>query len=253
MIVIAGYGFVGKAHHHAFAKLGVGVVDPAYNSNKISSFDNVEGVICCVSTPSNADGSCDYSNIVAVLSEVPVEVPVLIKSTLSLEALDYINLHFSKHHVNFSPEFLRADSALEDMDNLKYVIISSGRALDYWKSVYQRAYRDIEFYSCPIEEAITLKYFENAFLATKLSFFNQLHDFCVSRNFDYNAVRAGLALDPRIADSHTYVDVERGLRGWGGMCFPKDTAALLHMDRWNELSILSQAVDYNNKIRKGRP
>lgn len=253
-IAIAGYGFVGKAHHHVFKNLDIEIVDPKYNNNKIYNINNLEGVICCVSTPELPSGECDYSNIVNVLSDTPSSVPVLIKSTFSLQGWNYITQHFKDHKITFSPEFLRANSANEDMENLEYVIITDNDTTEFWIEIYRKTFPDIEIHVCSIEEAITIKYFENAFLATKLSFFNQIYDFCQAFNIDYETVRHGLSLDLRINGDHTLVNPQKGFRGWGGHCFPKDTAALLKMaeEKNVDLNILASAVSYNKVIRKNK-
>lgn len=252
MIAIAGYGFVGKAHHHVFKNLDVVVVDPKYTDTKISDIKNLESVICCVSTPQSDNGECDFTNVVDVLKETPHHVPVLIKSTISLKAWEYIKSNFPNHAINFSPEFLRANSALLDMEKLEYLIISHSGDENYWRTIYRNVYPTLKFYTCLPEEAIIIKYFENSFFATKVSFFNQIYDFCNTYGVAYESVREGLALDPRITGDHTLVNPELGYRGWGGHCFPKDTAALLKMAEENrvDLNILQTVVDYNKKLKK---
>lgn len=252
MIAIVGYGFVGKAHYHVFKHLNSAIVDPKYNDNKISNIENLEAVICCVGTPQSDNGECDFTNVVDILNETPPDVPVLIKSTISLKAWEYIKNNFPNHTINFSPEFLRANSALLDMEKLEYLIMSQGGNEKYWKGVYCKVYPTLKFYTCSSEEAILIKYFENAFLATKVSFFNQIYDFCNVHGVTYESVREGLALDPRVNGDHTLVNPDLGYRGWGGHCFPKDTAALLKMADENGvgLNILQTVVDYNNKIKK---
>lgn len=253
MYVIAGYGFVGQAffeslkdHYNLF------IVDPKYNVNNISDLHHIDGVICCVSTPPSSDGSCDISNVIDVINNTPASVPILIKSTIDLEGLKIIRDQFPDHSITFSPEFLRAESAVEDMQNLKYTILSNGPMCDFWKEFFTRVYPDLIFYEYSIENCIAIKYFENSFLATKLSFFNEMFDFCNASGLDFYAVRDGLIKDPRIGDSHTFVHPELGFRGWGGYCFPKDTAALLNMaeKKGVDLNTLRAAVDYNKTIRK---
>jgi UDPglucose 6-dehydrogenase len=251
-VVIAGFGFVGKAHYHVFKEFDLYIVDPQYNSNKISDVENLEGVLCCVSTPQGANGECDYSNIVNVLEQVPESVPVLIKSTVSLQGWSYLKERFKNHSINYSPEFLRAATANQDMEWLKFLIMSNNTGWEYWITFYRRRFVDLEIFSCPIEEAIAIKYFENAFLATKLSFFNQIYDFCNVYSLNFEDVRTGLSMDERINGDHTLVDPSQGFRGWGGHCFPKDTSALLNMAKEKnlDLNILEAAVNYNRTIRK---
>lgn len=252
-LIIAGFGFVGTAIYEVFKNFhNLEVVDPKINNNKISDFKDIDGVICCVSTPQSDDGSCDYSNVIDVLSDVPEHIPVLIKSTISLQAWSHIKEKFPNHTINFSPEFLRAISAIDDMRNLKYTIISHRAGLTFWEGVFRSVYKNLIILTFPIEECIAIKYFENSFLATKLSFYNEMYDFCDAYNLNYESVRTGLGYDTRIGMDHTIVDPDKGYRGWGGHCFPKDTSALLKMAEIKSvgLNTLRAAVDYNNEIRK---
>jgi UDPglucose 6-dehydrogenase len=252
-LVIAGFGFVGQAIHEVFKdNFILTVVDPKLGELRISNVEKVDGVICCVSTPQSDDGSCCVDNVIDVLRDTPVHVPVLIKSTISLQGYERIKAQFPDHLINFSPEFLRASSAVADMKNLKYTIVSAGAACDFWMSVFRQCYQNLIILSYPIEECIAIKYFENSFLATKLSFYNEMYDFCNAYGIDFESVRTGLAYDTRIGSSHTVVDPENGFRGWGGHCFPKDTSALLKMAEIKSIGLntLEAAVKYNKTIHK---
>lgn len=253
MFVIAGYGFVGRAVFESLKNhYNLYIVDPLYNTNTIGDLSHIDGVICCVSTPAAKDGGCNTDNVLDVISKTPADVPVLIKSTIDLQGLERIREQFPDHIINFSPEFLRAETAVEDMKNLQYTIISSGAGYDFWREFFIKVYPELLFYSYKIEDCVGIKYFENSFLATKLSFFNEMFDFCANAGLDFYSVRDGLIKDSRIGDSHTFVDPDLGFRGWGGHCFPKDTAALLNMaDKIGvDLNTLTAAVEYNKTIRK---
>ena len=139
MFVIAGYGYVGKAVRSSIVTAGKSiplVIDPAVpdaNTWDQVDFTRVEGVIICVATPEGVDGSCDYSNVLEVLSHVPENIHVLIKSTISLEAWHQINEHYPNHKIAFSPEFLTAKNAIEDYANQDFVILS-GRGIYFWRN-----------------------------------------------------------------------------------------------------------------------
>ena len=249
--VIAGLGFVGNAYYSVFKNYyKFRIVDPLYSSNTLDQLENITGVICCVSTPSDLDGRCDVSSVIDVVSKTPIDVPILIKSTVDLAGWKKIKELFPKHKIAFSPEFLRAASALTDLAESTDVILS-GDGISFWRNFYKIKNKKIEFHLYSVEEAILIKYFRNSYLATKVSFFNQIYDFCVANDIDFDSVRTGVGMDHRISDSHTFVDAEFN-RGWGGYCFPKDTSALLKMaeDSNVNLDILSTAVNYNSKIRK---
>jgi UDPglucose 6-dehydrogenase len=98
-------------------------------------------------------------------------------------------------------------------------------------------------------ELILAKYARNSFLALKVAYFNQLYDLCDALDIEYSAVAHYTTMDPRIGDSHSFITEERG---FGGHCFPKDTAALVYTAGRNDtrLSIIEEAINYNNQLRK---
>lgn len=252
MIAILGYGFVGKAYYNAFKSYHkITIVDPNFNNIQVEDIVGLRSAIVCVPTPSNNDGSCDASIVHQVLRTLPEHIPVLIKSTISLEGWETIEKNFPNHSITFSPEFLRAASADEDLKNLKHVFLAGGNT-DYWRDFYSYPYPEIKVSLCTPQDAIAIKYFRNAFLATKCSFFNEIYEFCEKLNLNYDCVRWGVTADPRIGESHTFV--EKDSRGWGGMCFPKDTAALLKTAANSNINLntLEAAVESNNLIRKKR-
>lgn len=246
MITIAGYGFVGKAYAWLFQQeFEVKIVDPKYNSNKIDQ--DTSSVVCCVPTPEGLGGSCDMKYIIDVIQTTPSHSPILIKSTISLEGWDMLLSKFPEHKLCFSPEFLRAASAMEDIKKMDSIILSGED--NYWQEQFKLVIPKINIIELAAEEAILVKYFCNSYLATKLSYFNELFDFCQVCDINFDNIRNIIGSDSRIGDSHTYVKLDIQ-RGWTGSCFPKDTKALLKMaeKRNVRLSTLEAAVTYNNKI-----
>lgn len=81
-------------------------------------------------------------------------------------------------------------------------------------------------------DAETIKYFRNCFLATKVSFCNEIEEFCQRKGIEYETVRALATINPRIGSSHSHVPGPDGKRGFGGIYFPKDTAARLYKRAW---------------------
>ena len=254
MFLIAGMGYVGKAVQNSILTAGMAtplVIDPArlgMNTWDQVDFDKLDGVIICVATPEGLDGSCDYSNVLEVLSHVPSYMPVLIKSTISLEAWQQIKVHYPHHMVAFSPEFLTAKNAIEDYMNQDFVVLS-GNCISHWKRFFTESVTD-NVLVCTPEEAILTKYASNAFLAVKVGFFNHIYDLANLAGLRYDVIRRNLGHRPQIGLNHTEVTEDRG---WGGHCFPKDTAALMRTaeDYKYNMEILQAAIDYNNKIRKG--
>ena len=240
-ILIAGYGFVGRAHYEVLKfKHDVVINDPALGYN--NSYDDVDAVIVCVATPPREDGSCHMDNVFDVIEKTP-DVPILIKSTISVEGWDTLLHKFPYKKLNFSPEFLRAESAVEDLKNMNLMLIGGSDNV-FWGNVF-----DINIEIASPVELILAKYARNSFLALKVAFFNQMYDLCDEMNIEYSAVAHYTTIDPRIGDSHSFVSKERG---FGGHCFPKDIDALIRTAQRNnvELSILREAIKYNKSIRK---
>lgn len=244
-IALCGYGYVGSAIYEYLSKRQTMVIiDPKYNSRALGDVEGLTGVIICVPTPMADDGSSDVRHVCEVLEQVPVSVPALIKSTVSIDGWDTLTMLYPQHRLTYSPEFLRAATAGRDVANQRNPILAGGN-IQFWDQHYARHFHG-ETIVIPVEEAIAVKYFRNSFLATKVSFFNEMFDFCNALGIDFETVRHGVGVDKRIGHSHTHLN-EQGEKGWGGACFPKDTHALLHMadKRGVKLNILANAVWYN--------
>jgi len=248
-MIIAGHGFVGKAYEWLFAnyRRKIEIHDPAKGFT--ADFDNTSAVIICVPTPQADDGSCDMSAVYDVVGKCRPDTPIMIKSTISLQGWYELKDRFPNHKFCFSPEFLRAANHMIDIKNMDTFIISGDT--EYWRDQISYNWPHMRIRTVKPEEAIAIKYFRNAFLATKVSFFNEIYDFCSAYDISFDQVQGGITADKRIGESHSYVWPDEGVRGWGGYCFPKDTSALLKMaaEKNINLNTLEAAVEYNKKIR----
>jgi UDPglucose 6-dehydrogenase len=250
MIVIAGYGYVGKAFHEAFKEIyDCEIVDPAINENKLENFEPTH-VICCVSTPQREDGSCYMENVYDVVSKTDKSVPILIKSTISIEGWRELKERFPEHSITFSPEFLRAKTAVKDFLNQKHIYLSKeGHS---WTEFFKKRF-PTAIYSVrkSAQELILAKYFRNSFLATKVAFFNQIYDLAGKMGLNYELIKEVVIEDDRIGHSHTDITEERG---FGGHCFPKDTMAITETAKKHDsrLTLIEEAIKYNNEIRKDK-
>ena len=95
-----------------------------------------------------------------------------------------------------------------------------------------------------------MKQLRNSYLATKVTFFNQVYDYCKGEGLDFDTVRKLIVEDERIGESHSYVTQERG---FGGHCLPKDTLATVrsaNVSANTRMTLLEEALDYNKSIRK---
>lgn len=252
-IIIAGYGFVGKAVANAFKdKHNIIVQDPQYTNYKLVDHQDADGIIICVSTPTTVKQYCDVSNIVDVLDNVPTIMPVLIKSTVTPGAAEALLEMYPDHKICFSPEFLRAKTANDDFLNQKHVIIGGQDPDSIWRNLFLTDLPKCKIvFDCTAQEACLVKYTANSFLALKTSFFNQIFDICESSGLDFDTVRHLVSQDSRIGSDHTLVPGPDGYRGWGGHCFPKDTEAFIHWTKTVNASatLVESAVEYNKKVR----
>ena len=253
-IIIAGYGYVGKAVYNAFKdQHELVIVDPTYSEEEIKTHIDADGVIICVGTPSTDTGTCNGMNVLDVIDQTPTFIPILIKSTISPDIVEMLIERYPTHSIVISPEFLRARSSSEDFINQKYVIIGGDDPEYFWQELFTSTLPNCKMaLKCSMIEASIIKYAANSFLALKTSYFNQLYDVCESSGTDFDIVRHIISQDQRIGSDHTMVPGPDGERGWGGHCFPKDTLAYVLWARTinADQSIIETAIEYNNMVRK---
>tara|TARA_B110000503_G_scaffold134086_1_gene212549 strand:- start:1521 stop:2264 length:744 start_codon:yes stop_codon:yes gene_type:complete len=245
-IGIAGYGFVGKAHEGVLKDYhDIIIYDPALGH--YGDLRHADAIIVCVSTPQHLHGGCHMNNVYEVIEDAS-NVPILIKSTISIEGWKMLSHAFPDKQMTFSPEFLRAATAIEDFRNNDTILLGGGNT-GFWADIFVTAMGKININIAEAQELILAKYARNSFLALKVAYFNQLYDLCNKLNIDYEQVRKYTIIDDRIGESHTTITEERG---FGGHCFPKDVNALIATAKRDnvDLSILKDAVEYNRNIRK---
>ena len=259
-LMIVGDGFVGGAirkalepHHNII------IQDPpkGYDNGNYRGLINLDGVIICLPTPSVDDGYCDDSLVLDEYYKIRSAfsfVPILLKSTTSITTLNHLEC-LEDTGLTFSPEFLTAANAYEDLMNSEHMIFANCMPGDnpFWSDIFVQALRNVTpvFMRSLVEAGIT-KYTINSFLATKVTFFNEIHELCERYGVSYQRVKLATQLDKRIGTSHMDVPGADGLHGWGGACFPKDTSEFLltSKDSGAELELLSKAIELNRKHRQ---
>ncbi len=253
---IIGLGFVGSAILHACDDSTVVIdVDPSKATGTYSDLANCDGVFVCVPSPMLANGQCDTSILESVLANLKDFAGVIISKVTAPPEV-YLQLSNEYKNLVYSPEFLTAKNAVQDFAHSEFAII--GGSVSAYMREAERITREIQPHTntvrlCRIDEAAYVKYAINTFLATKVVFMNELYQLMNSQGSlaDYNRVAQMMALDPRIGKSHNMVPGFDGQFGFGGMCFPKDTQALLKVaeDANIELSVLAAAVKKNTFLR----
>lgn len=258
-IAIVGHGFVGKATDWGFStNVEKFIVDPKY-STTIDDLIEFKPDFCfvCVPTPMDDNGQQDSTIIDMVVHEVLKKISnsvIIIKSTVLPDTLEKLSKLSKK--IIYNPEFLREKYANEDFVNSPMIIFGGDRNIA--KKVSNLYLKNSK---CKCEEHVFLdiptasliKYSINTFLATKITFFNEIFEIFSSLKVSdsWEKVTTTFAKDSRIGSSHMNVPGHDGRKGFGGACFPKDSAAILRYAEslGLDLSILKAAIKKNNKIR----
>jgi len=256
-IAIVGHGFVGKAIEYGFNTNDVElmIIDPQYGTH-VSDLEAFAPDVTFISvpTPMGEDGTIDDRIIQSVVAEV-MEMPtgmVVIKSTVTPDVIDELTTrHIGSERIVYNPEFLTERAALEEFINPKFHIM--GGEYEYTKQL-KRVYQQYSqcspckvFYMTPMEASF-VKYGINSFLATKVLWFNQFKDLLDRYDSRYSVVANAVGYDKRIGNGHTKVPGFDGKKGFGGSCFPKDTAAIANFAQ-GSLTVLEEVMDVNNLYR----
>lgn len=245
----------------------------SFTTNLAKAVEGSIAVFIAVGTPSKADGTPNLDFVIEVASEIAHHITdykvVVTKSTVpvgtgqKLKAMidkvldervtpEYLNSHPEangqrpKFDIVSNPEFLREGSAVEDFMRPNRIVIgaSSDSAIAIMKDIYRPLYLlETPLLVTSVETAELIKYASNAFLATKISFINEMGILCekLGANIDHLAV--GVGLDNRIGKKFLHVSP-----GYGGSCFPKDTQALVHIAKsvGMKLEIVPSTIQVND-------
>ena len=261
-IGIVGHGFVGQAVDYAFTHKDVEkfFVDPKYgDGHTIDDLIDWSPHFCfvCAPTPMSEDGFVDASIVedsVLKLFE-HTEGAVIIKSTVTPDVIDRLGNSLYDEDVKrlvYNPEFLTESNAKQQFVEAPYHILGGHpEATGDIEQVYRMfsLCSAEKFYHMSAPEASFVKYGVNSFLATKVTFFNQLYDAANNFGCNWPGIVKGISADPRIGDGHTKVPGYDGKRGFGGACFPKDLKAF-HLFDPESLTILAEVGKINNNYRK---
>lgn len=233
----------------------------AFTTDLKKAVAGANAVFIAVGTPTRrGDGHADLSYVYAAAKEIAEAMTgytvVVTKSTVPVGTGDEVEriIRETRPDAEFdvvsNPEFLREGSAIADFTHPDRVVIGTDveRARDVMRALYRPLYlieTPILFTSRTSSELI--KYAANTFLATKITFINEIADLCEKVNADVHDVAKGIGLDGRIGRKFLHAGP-----GYGGSCFPKDTLALVRtaQDVGAPLRIVEAVVDVNDKRKK---
>jgi len=212
-------------------------------------------VFLALPTPEDEDGSADLSYILGVADQIGdliTEYKVIVdKSTVPVGTAEKVTAAIAKNakvafDVVSNPEFLREGFAVDDFLKPERIVVgaSSQRAIDLMNKLYKPFVRSGNPIIIMDEKSAELtKYAANSFLATKITFMNEIANFCEKVGADVDKVRIGMGTDSRIGKRFLFPGI-----GYGGSCFPKDVKALQKSGRDNgyEFEILDSVIEVNN-------
>lgn len=271
-IGIVGLGYVGNAILFAatLAKqknVFTYDIDESKNPNCSSLPDlvkNSDFIYIAVPTPMNLHtGECDTRIISTVIKQIvdcaTTSKVLIIKSTVPPGTTEFFQQAYSNHTFLFSPEFLTEANANTDFLIQQTVYVGKPSLANMWiaEAVGQQLRKLCRgSYSLQIHDATTLelyKYVTNAFLATKVSFANEMKTISDKLKVDWNSIASLLKRDNRMGTTHWDVPGPDGHYGYGGTCFPKDISELINLSNTLNVEIPILSAVWNRNVEVDRP
>ncbi|MFE4573237.1 UDP-glucose dehydrogenase family protein [Paenibacillus chitinolyticus] len=229
-----------------------------FTDNYATGVEDASAIYIAVGTPSMEDGTADLSSLEQAAREIARHLKkytvIITKSTVPIGTNDKLRVIIQENkreNITFdmvsNPEFLREGSAINDTFNGDRIIIGadSQKARDIVDDINKPF--NIPVYHTTIRSAEMIKYASNAFLATKISFINEISNLCSKLDANIDEVAYGMGLDQRIGMQFLKAGI-----GYGGSCFPKDTKALVQIagDVKHRFDLLEAVIRVNNEQRK---
>lgn len=233
----------------------------SFTGDLAAAVDGADAVFIAVGTPTRrGDGHADLTYVMAAAEEiahaltdyavvvtkstVPVGTNRQVKQTISKANLD------AQFDVASNPEFLREGAAIDDFMHPDRVVVGvqHERAAEVMAEIYRPLYlRDFSIMTTDLESAEMIKYAANAFLATKITFINEIAALCERTGADVKMVSKGMGMDGRIGNKFLHAGP-----GYGGSCFPKDTQALARMgqDHAIPMQITEAVIKVNEEMKR---
>ena len=261
-IGIVGQGFVGTAVHEGLKQyFKIETFDIAKECTCISLEQlskKSDVVFVCLPTPMEKNGTCHLDiveNTLSTLEAIGECKTIVVKSTIPPGTTEKWNKKYKYIQIVFNPEFLTEANSIEDFKNQNRIIIGGPRpATTKVRRIFQKAFPKVKIIKTGSSTAEMVKYLTNSFLATKVSFANEMYQICNEVGIDYDKVIEYAMHDERLGYSHWSVPGPDGDYGYGGHCFPKDIRALIKLacDFGLSPKMLQATDNKNNDVRKNR-
>src|SRR6056297_495553 len=233
----------------------------SFTGDLSAAIDQAEAIFIAVGTPTRrGDGHADLSYVMAAAEEIAKAadhyVVVVTKSTVPVGTNRQVKKVMKKANpdldfdVASNPEFLREGAAIDDFMKPDRVVVGvqTERASDVMAEIYRPLYlRDFPILTTDLETAEMIKYAANAFLATKITFINEIAALCERTGADVKQVSKGMGMDGRIGNKFLHAGP-----GYGGSCFPKDTRALARTGQEHgvPLHITEAVIAVNEDVKR---
>lgn len=252
---VVGWGAVGSAIGKGFKMLGHNVSrhDPKFNT-VIDDVLDTEILFICVPTPSKENFECDISIIVESIDKLKLkgyQGIIALKSTSIPGTTQSLIEKYNDENICFVPEFLRERSPLEDFVKNHDLLAVGCKSEKSWQKVCEvHSFLPKHTVRMTPTEAEILKYYSNTFNALRVVFANVMYEVSVKFNSDYDKILSTFLL--RGTSTPDYLSCSNNLRGYGGMCLPKDTQAMAHLCEKLDLpfNIFKTVDSDNNKLKK---
>jgi UDPglucose 6-dehydrogenase len=232
-----------------------------FTTDLATAIQQALAIFIAVGTPPKEDGSADLSYVIQVAESIADNLTgykvVVTKSTVPIGTGQLIEGILSKRtngahpfSVVSNPEFLREGSAIEDFMHPDRVVIGARdeQAVAIMKDIYSPLYRlETPFVITNVESSELIKYASNAFLATKITFINEVAELCEILGADVHHVSRGMGLDRRIGPKFLHPGP-----GYGGSCFPKDTQAMAEIAREanRPFEVVETVISVNERMKQ---
>jgi UDPglucose 6-dehydrogenase len=260
---IVGHGFVGTAVDHGFTRnVKKFIVDPKHNSTNtipdLIAF-GPDAVFVAVPTPQLESGECNTTILEDVMRQLNNSkgLLVIVKSTVPAYKLEKIKQECVDLRIVYNPEFLTEKNYIDDFVNPPMHVFGGVNAdTDAVEKLYKdhSDCRECPVFKTDLVTASMVKYCINSFLATKVTFMNEMYDVLkAAKGTDWNTFSKIIQTDPRIGSTHMRVPGHDGQRGYAGSCFPKDTNALAWFAREilnTPFTQLETSIAINDRLRK---
>ena len=253
---VIGKGLVGSAVYDGLGQINnaVSFYDPKYPESKFEDILDTECVFVCVPTNSLENGDCDTYIVDCVIDDLhshKYSGVIIIKSTVIPGTTKRLQETYSNDKICFVPEFLRERSALADFME-KHDVLIVGTDSDEIYDLVVKVHGNIPKNSRKLSptEAELSKYFSNVYNSLRITFANGFFDVCQKLNCDYQKILDAVSLREGITQH--YLRASKYLRGYSGVCLPKDSQAFANLvdNLGLRLELFKAIINDNNKYRK---